>query len=74
MSKHVEGPDFDRMAESRQIIKEAREDRAEIKRMREALERIIMLDPTLPIGDPPDQYFFIRQAQMIARKALESAH
>jgi hypothetical protein len=37
MSKHVEGPDFDRMAESRQILEEARQDREARKLLLEAL-------------------------------------
>lgn len=42
----------------------------EIRRLRAVLEHIIMLDPTAPIGDPPDPHFFIRQAQQIAQRAL----
>lgn len=45
---HVEGPDFDRMAEDRKICAEAREDRETIKQlqaqntaMREALEAVL---------------------------------
>lgn len=34
---HVEGPDFERMAEAREIINEAREDRADIKSLRDLL-------------------------------------
>lgn len=34
MKPHVEGPDFERMQEARQILREAQEDRAEIKRLR----------------------------------------
>lgn len=36
----------------------------------EALRRIAALDPTMPIGTPPDPMFFIRQAQSIAVEAL----
>lgn len=38
MSRHVESPDFDRMAEDRQIAKEVAADRAEIVRQRVAME------------------------------------
>lgn len=38
MSRHVESPDFDRLTESRQIVKEAREDRMAILALRAALE------------------------------------
>lgn len=43
------------------------------KNLLEALRRICVLDPTLPIGEPPDPHFFIRQAQGIAREAIENA-
>ena len=46
MRPHVEGPDYERMAESRQIGREAHEDRKEIKRLRDALLRITGLECT----------------------------
>ena len=39
----------------------------------EALRRIILLDPMLPIGEPPDPLYFIRQAQIIAHAAIAKA-
>lgn len=50
MSKppHVEGPDFDRMAEDRKIFAEAKEDRAEIKKLSELVlelnRKLVMKD------------------------------
>lgn len=41
-----------------------------IEQLREELRRIVALDPTRPIGNPPDPFFFIRQAQGIAAGAL----
>ena len=45
---HEESPDFERMAESRQISREAREDRAEIERLNADLdakgERMLTLE------------------------------
>lgn len=39
----------------------------------DALKRIVALDPTLNIGQPPDPLFFIRQAQLIAKEALNES-
>ena len=39
----------------------------------EALRRVAALDPSAPIGEPPDPTFFIRQAQDIARAAIAKA-
>ena len=48
MRPHVEGPDYERMVESRQIGCEAREDRAEIERLNADLdakgERMLTLE------------------------------
>jgi hypothetical protein len=43
---------------------------AKAEPLREALERIVAINPNYPIGDPPDPQYFIRTAQNIAGSAL----
>lgn len=52
------------------IIPKPGEITPEVSHLREQLRRITALDPSAPIGSPPDPNFFIDQAQGIARAAL----
>ena len=62
---HTEGPDFDRAAEGRQILHEARQDRDEIKRLRASLQRV--MDIAIDRDAHKDA---IRDVMAVAQRAL----